>query len=103
MGRFDGLTVLLTGATGGFGRRLAERLAVDRVNLVLSDIRQADLDTLAASLDTECATLAGDVSQESLSQALVKLAIDRFGRVDIAINNAGIAQSFVNLPQVPSD
>ena len=103
MGRFDGLTVLLTGATGGFGRRLAERLAVDRVNLVLSDIRQADLDTLAASLDTECATLAGDVSQESLSQALVKLAIDRFGRVDIAINNAGIAQSFVKLPQVPSD
>jgi NAD(P)-dependent dehydrogenase (short-subunit alcohol dehydrogenase family) len=103
MGRFEGLTVLLTGAAGGFGHRIAERLAADGANLVLSDMRQADLDNLAGSLDAEVETLAGDVSQESLSESLVKLAVKRFGKIDVAINNAGIAQSFVKLPQVPSD
>ena len=61
------------------------------------------MEELAASLGVETATLAGDVSDESLSESLVKLAVERFGRLDIAVNNAGIAQSYVRLPQVPSD
>jgi NAD(P)-dependent dehydrogenase (short-subunit alcohol dehydrogenase family) len=103
MGRFAGLTVLVTGATGGFGRRSAERFAEGGARLVLSDIEQGRLDELAASLATETATLAGDITDESLSQRLVALAVDRFGRLDIALNNAGIAQPFVKLPLVPSD
>jgi len=101
--RFSGLTVILTGATGGFGRRTAERLAEDGARLVLSDMREETLAEFAATLPTETAILAGDVSTEDLSEALVKLAVDRFGGLDIAINNAGVAQSFVKLPQVPSD
>ncbi|MGI6851618.1 SDR family NAD(P)-dependent oxidoreductase [Mesorhizobium sp. 1B3] len=103
MRRFEGLTVLLTGATGGFGRRTAERLAADGARLVLSDIDMGSLEKLAAELPTETALLAGDISQESLSEALADVAVSRFGRLDIAINNAGVAQSFVKLPQVPSD
>ncbi|WP_274627746.1 SDR family NAD(P)-dependent oxidoreductase [Arvimicrobium flavum] len=103
MGRFEGLTVLVTGATGGFGKRTAERLAAEGAMLVLSDLDDERLDALAASLDCETATLAGDVSEESLSEGLVQLAVDRFGGLDIAINNAGIAQSYVRLPQVPCD
>jgi NAD(P)-dependent dehydrogenase (short-subunit alcohol dehydrogenase family) len=103
MRRFEGLAVLLTGATGGFGRRTAERLAADGARLILSDIDIGALEKLAAELPTETALLAGDVSQESLSEELADLAVNRFGRLDIAINNAGIAQSFVKLPQVPSD
>ena len=41
--------------------------------------------------------------EETLSENLVSLAVKRFGGLDIAINNAGIAQSYVRLPQVPSD
>jgi NAD(P)-dependent dehydrogenase (short-subunit alcohol dehydrogenase family) len=103
MARFAGMTALLTGATGGFGRRTAERLADEGANLVLSDMDQGALDELAASLPGDAAVLAGNIAEESLSRDLVKLALDRFGRLDIAINNAGIAQSFVKLPQVPSD
>lgn len=103
MARFGGLTVLLTGATGGFGRRTAERMAADGARLVLSDIEEAELADFAASLPTESAILAGDIAEESLSERLVQLAVKRFGRLDIAINNAGVAQSFVKLPQVPSD
>lgn len=103
MKRYSGLTAILTGATGGFGRRTAERLAEDGARLVLSDVHEESLAEFAATLPTETAILAGDVSNEDLSEALVQLALDRFGGLDIAINNAGVAQNFVKLPQVPSD
>jgi len=103
MGRFQDLTVLVSGAAGGFGSRAAERFAAEGARLVLSDLAAAPLDALAASLGAETATLAGDITDEGVSEALVALAVSRFGRLDIAINNAGVAQSFVKLPQVPSD
>jgi NAD(P)-dependent dehydrogenase (short-subunit alcohol dehydrogenase family) len=102
MGRFQDLTVIITGATGGFGRRSAERFASEGARLVLSDLDSGPLEELSASLGADSATLAGDIADEVLSEALVGLAVDRFGRVDIAINNAGIAQNFVRLPQVAS-
>ena len=103
MAPFDGLTVLVTGATGGFGLRTAERLAAEGARLVLSALDADRLDALAAGLDAETATLAGDVADETLSERLAALAVTRFGRLDVAINNAGVAQSFVKLAQVPSD
>ena len=103
MSRFQDLTVLITGATGGFGRRAAERFADEGARLVLSDLDEGALDEFAASLKAETATLAGNIVDEDLSESLVKLAVERFGSLDIALNNAGVAQSFVRLPQVPSD
>jgi NAD(P)-dependent dehydrogenase (short-subunit alcohol dehydrogenase family) len=76
---------------------------VDGARLVLSDVDAGRLEELAASLPMESAVLVGDISEEALSERLVALAVKRFGGLDIAINNAGIAQSFVRLPQVPSD
>lgn len=102
MGRFDGLCVLISGATGGFGRRTAERYADGGANLVLTDLYQKQLDKLVDELPTKTVSLAGDVSVERHSKNLTKLAEDSFGGLDIAINNAGIAQSFVKLHQVPS-
>lgn len=103
MERFHGMTVLITGATGGFGRRAAERFAAEGAALVLSDLDAARLDDLARSLPGEAATLAGDVSDEALSEGLVKLAFERFGRLDVALNNAGITHAFVRLPNVPTE
>jgi NAD(P)-dependent dehydrogenase (short-subunit alcohol dehydrogenase family) len=101
--RFDGLAILVTGATGGFGRRVCERLAEDGARLVLSDQEAVAVEELAAGLGTETVMLAGDVSHEELSEKLVRLAVASYGRLDIAINNAGVAQSYVKLPQVPSE
>ena len=103
MRRFEGLTAIVTGATGGFGRRTSERLAAEGARLVLSDIDPQRLEAFAAELGSETATLAGDISDEALSEGLVSLAASRFGRLDIAINNAGIAQSYLKLPQVSSE
>lgn len=103
MGRFDGMTVLITGATGGFGRGAAERFAREGARLVLSDMDEAKLAETASSLSTETATLAGDISDESLSEGLVALAFERFGSLDVAINNAGIAHDFMRVYTTPSD
>ncbi|MEO3384760.1 SDR family NAD(P)-dependent oxidoreductase [Mesorhizobium sp. CAU 1741] len=103
MGRFQGLTVLITGAAGGFGRRSAERFAAEGARLVLSDIDVGKLEQIAGTLDTETAVLAGDISDEKLSEDLVALALSRFGSLHVALNNAGIAQSFVRFPLLPSD
>ena len=103
MARFEGLTALLTGATGGYGTRLAQRLAEGGAHLVLSDLEDTPLEALAARLDTQTAFLTGDISDETVSERLVALAQSRFGGLDIAINNAGIAQSFVRFHLLPSD
>lgn len=103
MGRFDGATVLITGAAGGLGRGAAKGFAAEGARLVLSDIDEKALAELASSLQAETAILAGNIADEKLSEDLVRLAAEKFGRLDIAINNAGIVQSFVRLPQVDSD
>jgi len=103
MGRFDRQTVLITGAAGGFGSAAARRFAAEGARLVLSDIHAERLDAFAKTLDAETATLAGDIADEALSGDLVKLAADRFGRLDVAVNNAGIVHDAARLPQTPSD
>ncbi|MHB2263849.1 SDR family NAD(P)-dependent oxidoreductase [Aliihoeflea sp. PC F10.4] len=102
MKRFDGLTVIVTGAAGGFGKKLAERLLSEGARLVLSDIRDEPLNALATSLGGEIAVLAGDVAHEEHSRDLVALAVERFGRLDVAFNNAGIAHNFSKLPLMDS-
>jgi NAD(P)-dependent dehydrogenase (short-subunit alcohol dehydrogenase family) len=103
MAAFEGLTVLLTGAAGGFGRRLAQKLAEDGARLILSDLQEESLEALAQSLPAETVFLAGDIAEEKVSEDLVALALKRFGTLDVAINNAGIAQVFVKFHLIPSE
>jgi NAD(P)-dependent dehydrogenase (short-subunit alcohol dehydrogenase family) len=99
-GLYAGKTVLITGAGGGFGRLAALRFAQAGANLVLGD-RDADrLDAAAAAagLGAErVAVCVGDVAQEETSAALVDTALSRFGALDVAINNAGIAHPLARL------
>jgi NAD(P)-dependent dehydrogenase (short-subunit alcohol dehydrogenase family) len=87
----------------GIVRGAARGFAAEGARLILSDMDHAALEMLAATLGTETAILAGDIADEAVSEALVALAVSTFGRLDIAVNNAGILQSFVRLPQVASD
>ncbi|MEO0681948.1 MAG: SDR family oxidoreductase [Pseudomonadota bacterium] len=103
MKRFDGLTCLLTGATGGFGVVTARRLAAEGARLVLSDLKAEPLEALAASLDADTATLAGDVGAPQFHHDLVALARETFGALDVAINNAGIANPVNRIEDIPED
>jgi NAD(P)-dependent dehydrogenase (short-subunit alcohol dehydrogenase family) len=107
-GLFEGATVLITGASGGFGSAAARRYAHEGAKLVLSDYSAEALDAICGEIAEEhgskIASLAGDIADEGLSENLVALAVRDFGRLDIAINNAGIAQdAFERLPKTSSD
>lgn len=103
MRSFEGLTVVLSGAAGGFGVEIAKRLSQDGAHLVLSDICHEPLEQLAASLEGDHVAYCGDIAEEATSEKLVALAQERFGGLDIAINNAGVAQPFVRFHLLPSD
>lgn len=94
---FDGKTVLITGAAGGFGAATAKAFAEAGAKLVLGDILA---DGLGAGLSGDVVSLVGDVRDPAYSLELVKLALDKFGSLDIAINNAGIVHTPAKIPDL---
>jgi 3-oxoacyl-[acyl-carrier protein] reductase len=86
---------LVTGASGGIGGALAAMLAAAGHRLVLSGLEAGPLDEIATEIARsggEVATLAGDVREPALPQALVDLALARFGRLDNLVTAAGASR-----------
>ncbi|KGF67458.1 oxidoreductase [Hoeflea sp. BAL378] len=103
MADFSGRVVILTGAAGGFGQAAARCFADAGARLVLSDLHRAPLEALAAGLKGDVRTVAGDISEPDLSERLVETALAEFGRLDVAVNNAGIVHDMAPLPKTPVD
>jgi NAD(P)-dependent dehydrogenase (short-subunit alcohol dehydrogenase family) len=89
-----GKTAVVTGAASGIGRGLSHRFAKEGMQLVLADIEPGPLDEAAAALKAEGATVLAvptDVSRADQVQTLADRAVERFGRVDVVCNNAGVS------------
>lgn len=92
--------VVITGASSGLGEATARMLAQHGAHLVLGARRLERLEALATELRTTGAQVevkATDVTRAEQVQALVDLALDRHGRVDVMLNNAGL------MPHSPLD
>ncbi len=87
---------IVTGGSRGIGLGIAEALSREGVHVVVVATQQAKCDEVAASLATQYGTqsigLACDVSSSVSVQAMVKAVVEKFGHVDILINNAGITR-----------
>lgn len=86
-------TAVITGSADGLGKGIAERLAQDGFNIVLSDIDTAKLAETEREFSARgqpVAAFAGDVSRRDDQFALVRTAVESFGRIDVFVNNAGI-------------
>ncbi len=88
--RLDGRVTVLTGASSGIGAHLARVLHAAGSHLVLAARRADRLEALAAELDGSI-PVACDVSRDEDLERLVEVALDRHGRVDVLVNNAGTA------------
>ena len=89
MAILDDKVAIVTGSARGIGRATAELLAEQGAQVLIND-PEGDVDEQAASeISGETAVFAGDLTKEGVCDQLVQSVIDRWGKVDILINNAG--------------
>ena len=81
---------IVTGAASGFGRAIAERFALEGARVVAADINGEGVRELAAGFVKSMIAVACDVSRKADVDAMVRVATEAFGGLDIMVNNAGI-------------
>jgi NAD(P)-dependent dehydrogenase (short-subunit alcohol dehydrogenase family) len=86
----DGRVAIVTGASSGLGARFAQVLAEAGAQVVASARRRERLEELAGK-NAAIHPVAGDVADAGDRERLVATALDRFGRIDVCVNNAGIS------------
>ena len=91
---FEGKTAIVTGASRGVGRATALRLAEAGANVVVNYLKnEADADdvvTLCQAHGVEAIAVQGDVSEWQAAQKLAQAAMEKFGRIDLLVLNAGV-------------
>ncbi|HEV2235195.1 MAG TPA: SDR family NAD(P)-dependent oxidoreductase [Ktedonobacterales bacterium] len=93
MGRLEGKFAIVTGAGSGLGRAMTQRFAQEGAHVLICDINEAGMEETLASLGelkSHAATRRLDVTREDECAAAVQDAIERSGRLDIMVANAGI-------------
>jgi NAD(P)-dependent dehydrogenase (short-subunit alcohol dehydrogenase family) len=101
-GTFTGKVALVTGGTSGIGKATAVEFARHGAKVVLSGRREKEGAQVVAEikkLGGEAAFVRADVAKEADVKAIVKFAVDKFGRLDIAFNNPGVASTFAPMPR----
>ncbi len=93
-GRLEGRVAIVTGGGHGIGKAYCEGLAHEGARVVVADIDGAATRTVAGSLPDALA-LTVDVSEEPSTLAMAKQALERFGRIDVLVNNAAV---FATIP-----
>jgi NAD(P)-dependent dehydrogenase (short-subunit alcohol dehydrogenase family) len=92
-GRFAGKTVLVTGCARGMGQMAAIRLAREGANVVGVDWLEDEGRAVVDAINTaggKAVFVAGDISETATCDAMVQAAVDSFGGLDCALNNAGV-------------
>lgn len=89
MGRLDGRVAVITGGASGMGEATARLFVREGARIVICDLQDDKGQEVAASLGADCAYVHADVSHGEDAQAVVRTAVERFGKLDIMYNNAG--------------
>lgn len=85
--------IVITGAAGGFGRLVAQKTAAGGARVVAADINDAELAITCESIEREggiAAPIRADVTRLADMRAMAAEAVERFGAIDVMVNNAGV-------------
>ncbi len=99
-------TAIITGAARGIGKAIAQKLSLDGMNIVISDIMHEEALKTAAEIEkTGVRVLAvkTDVASAKDAEELIKQTMNAFGSVDILVNNAGITRDNISIRMGESD
>jgi len=91
--RFDGKTVLVTGAGHGIGRAVALRFGLEGARVMVNDVHRANADAVAKEIGSaggEGISFVADVSSKAQVDAMFDSLLERFGTIDVLVNNAGL-------------
>ncbi len=89
-GRLDGKVALITGAGRGQGEAEARLFASEGAQVVVADVLDAETEAVAASIGDAAVAVHHDVTRVEDWEAACRLAVDRFGHLDVLVNNAAI-------------
>ncbi|MFO8052355.1 MAG: SDR family oxidoreductase [Candidatus Omnitrophota bacterium] len=102
MGNLEGSVAIITGATGGIGKDIVKSLVDKKIKLVLAGRREEKLNAICQEFlkDSEIVPVRCDVTKKKDLENLVNKAKDKFGKIDILINGAGVSSQhpFWNQP-----
>lgn len=106
MGRLKGKVAIVTGGNAGIGEAVAKRFAAEGASVTITGRRQAELARVEAAIrqhTDKILTVSGSVTDEAHVQEVVQATIDRFGRIDIVVNNAGIGDFGKRLHEIDDE
>src|SRR5205807_8901071 len=102
MNDFTGRVAIVTGAARGLGRAAAERLHERGASVAINIRDRERAESLAQSLGDRALAVPGDIAAAGVPEEIVRLTLERFGRVDSLVNNSAFARS-TRFPALSAD
>ena len=104
--RFQGKSVVVTGAGSGFGEAIATRFAQEGGRVVVSDVNEENGRRVASAIAAEGGSarfVRADVSRAAEVKAMIGEAVSAFGGLDVLVNNAGFSHRMMPLWELPEE
>ncbi|KIW08831.1 uncharacterized protein PV09_00761 [Verruconis gallopava] len=103
-GRLQGKVTIVTGGGAGFGRGIVEKFVLEGSKVLIWDIHPTSAEELAKALpENTCASFVGDVSRLEDWEKALQSVLDKWGALDVVVNNAGVVHAATPSIDLPED